>query len=161
MTGSGKTSWHGLANKKADDLKLKLYRILTYYVGPWIVPCVVLDSNVVLYIAQAVMECSRRRRWATGPSGSLWYFLKLKLYLHTFLYDSWDQCDQIALSLFNIWPLKTMVICPNQKSIAKVGSKICPTVTKSTQDDKRILNCCQSDEISPNLVTMLMLTCVY
>ena len=94
-------------------------------------------------------------------SGRLWYFHKLKLYLHTFLYDSWDQCDQIALSLFNIWPLKTMVICPNQKSIAKVGSKICPTVTKSTQDDKRILNCCQSDEISPNLVTMLMLTCVY
>ena len=94
-------------------------------------------------------------------SGRLWYFQKLKLYLHTFLYDSWVQCDQIAISLFNIWPLKTMVICPNQKSIAKVGSKFCHAVTKPTQDDKRILNCCQSDEISPNLVTMLMLTCVY
>ena len=59
------------------------------------------------------------------------------------------QCDQLVRLFFNIWPFAIMKIGPimsqiSQSQLRNKLSKIC----------QRLVNFCQSGEISPNLVTL-------
>ena len=45
---------------------------------------------------------------------------------------------------------------PNSIKIAKVGSKICQTLHRAVQNCPKLLEFCQSGDISPDLVTLFL-----
>ena len=57
---------------------------------------------------------------------------------------------------FNIWPFTTMKVCYFGKMFAKVGLKFCQLRNKPSKDCQRVSKFYQSDEPSPNLVTLVM-----
>ena len=58
------------------------------------------------------------------------------------------QCEQMARSFFNIWPLKQCKFAQQHKQFAKIDSKFCQKVNKAFK------NCPNAFKISPNLVTL-------
>ena len=51
----------------------------------------------------------------------------------------------------NFWPKK---VCHFDEMFAKVGLQFCQILNKPYKDCQKVLNCRQSGEISPNLVTL-------
>ena len=61
--------------------------------------------------------------------------------------------DQMG-SFFNIWPFKTLKLCPEQ-CLAQIGSKYCQILNQTFETLKKSARTfCQNGEISPNLVTL-------
>ena len=50
--------------------------------------------------------------------------------------------------------LRTMKFCQKHKIFAKVGSQFCQILNRYSTNGQKILKCCPSVEISPNLVTL-------
>ena len=66
-----------------------------------------------------------------------------------------NQCDQMDRLFFNFWWFTTMKACHFDEMFAKVGLKFCQILNKPSKDSQKVLNFCQSGEISPNLVTLI------
>ena len=65
------------------------------------------------------------------------------------------QCDQIAGLFFNIWPFTSMKICPKVYKVSQSRFKILPNCIWTFENCPRLCRFCQSDEISPNLDTLV------
>ena len=57
---------------------------------------------------------------------------------------------------FNIWPFPSRKICSIAYKIAKIGHKCCQILNLPSKNCQRLLRFCQSGEISPNLVTLII-----
>ena len=66
-----------------------------------------------------------------------------------------NQGDQMDRLFFNFWWFTTMKACHFDEMFAKVGWKFCQILNKPSKDSQKVLNLCQSGEISPNLVTLI------
>ena len=51
---------------------------------------------------------------------------------HKIIPGSCNQCDQMAILLFNLWPFTAMTICPIAKN-ANVGSKVCQIINEPSK----------------------------
>ena len=56
---------------------------------------------------------------------------------------------------FNFRLFTTMKVCHFDEMFAKVGFQFCQILNKTSKDSQKVLNFCQSGEISPNLVTLV------
>ena len=64
------------------------------------------------------------------------------------------QCDQMVRLFFNIWPFAAMKISPIISQMCKSMLIICQIRRRLSKIWQILANFCQSDKISPNLVTL-------
>ena len=78
----------------------------------------------------------------------LWFFLLI----HSKVLA--NQCDQMVRLFFNIWPFAAMKISPIISQMCKSMLIICQIRRRLSKIWQILANFCQSDKISPNLVTL-------
>ena len=82
------------------------------------------------------------------------FLLSSQLAFYLFSKDYDDSVTRWMNYLFQFWPLLSMKVCPMAKKLCQKWFVNLPKLKNRCRNSQSILKCCQSDKMSPNLVTL-------